>query len=103
MGLEWIGRRGVNGLMARALSMARPGGRGHATGRGNEREETSHGDTDGFHFVEQVGRENRVGVVKCHGDGRRDAASSLGGEPEGCCWRMGRNGWKFMRPWLVRV
>ena len=78
MGLEWIGRRGVNGLMARALSMARPGGRGHATGRGNESEETSHGDTDGFHFVEQVGRENRVGVVKCHGDGRRDAASSLG-------------------------
>jgi len=58
--------------------MARPGGRYQDPARGNEREETFHGDTDGFHFLEQAGRENWVGVVKCHGDWRREAAWWLG-------------------------
>ena len=64
--------------MARELRIARPGGRYHVTARGNEREKTFRGDTDGFRFVEQAGRENWVGVVKCHGDWRRDAALGLG-------------------------
>ena len=52
--------------MARALRIERPGGRYHATARGNERRDIFRDDSDRFHFLELLGELSERFGVRVH-------------------------------------